>query len=135
MRFRCSWIMQIQQLDTCAFLTWHMFLNSALHKILLRSESPSGKCAKLRTVAASNNRVHMPRSLYHCLFALHIYIYCCSSRTSRSWWITQSTQRQRRGSNNAVRVSKEIQYLLQHTIIKQVLVHHKNDSFSFWWKR
>jgi len=28
--------------------------------VLLRSEIPSGKCAKLRTVAASNNRVHMP---------------------------------------------------------------------------
>ena len=27
---------------------------------LLRSEIPSGICAKLRTVAASNNRVHMP---------------------------------------------------------------------------
>jgi len=29
-------------------------------------------CAKLRTVAASNNRVHMPWSLYYCLFAPHI---------------------------------------------------------------
>ena len=27
---------------------------------LLRSEIPSGICAKLRTVAARNNRVHMP---------------------------------------------------------------------------
>ena len=40
---------------------------------LLRSESPSGMCAKLRTVAASNNREHMLRSLYYCLFAPHIY--------------------------------------------------------------
>jgi len=39
---------------------------------LLRSEIPSGICAKLRTVAASNNRVHMPLSLYYCLFAPHI---------------------------------------------------------------
>jgi len=30
---------------------------------LLRSESPNGMCAKLRTVAASNNRVHPTRSL------------------------------------------------------------------------
>jgi len=29
-------------------------------------------CAKLHTVAASNNRDHMPWSLYYCLFALHI---------------------------------------------------------------
>ena len=29
-------------------------------------------CAKLHTVAASNNRVHMPWSLYYCLFAPHI---------------------------------------------------------------
>jgi len=28
--------------------------------LLLRSEIPSGICTKLRTVAASNNRVHMP---------------------------------------------------------------------------
>jgi len=40
--------------------------------LLLRSEIPSGMCAKLRTVAASNNRVHMPWSLYYCLFAPHI---------------------------------------------------------------
>ena len=39
---------------------------------VLRSEIPSGMSAKLRTVAASNNRVHMPWSLYYCLFAPHI---------------------------------------------------------------
>ena len=43
--------------------------------ILLCSEIPSGTCAKLRTVAASNNRVHMPWSLYYCLFAPHTYIF------------------------------------------------------------
>jgi len=58
--------------------------------ILLRSETPSGMCAKLCTVAASNNKVHPTRSLYYCLFAPHIYR-CCSSRTSRSWWIAHST--------------------------------------------
>ena len=51
--------------------------------IVLRSEIPSGICAKLRTVAARNNRVHMPWSLYYCFFAPHIWY--CSSRTSRSW--------------------------------------------------
>jgi len=30
------------------------------HKEVLRSEILSGICAQLRTVAASNNRVHMP---------------------------------------------------------------------------
>ena len=166
-------------------------------RILLRSEIPSGMCAKLRTVAASNNRVHMPWSLHYCLFAphicmvlffthiqfvvnhtinatplerlqqhpllfqrtapiarslcegwtphnlhilvtapfccdrkyraacaqsfapwqqatieftchdhsiiacsRHIYVWCCSSRTSRLWWITQSTQHHRRGCNS-----------------------------------
>ena len=39
---------------------------------LLRSEIPSGICAKLRTVAVSNNRVHMPWSLYYCLFVPQI---------------------------------------------------------------
>jgi len=41
--------------------------------LLLRSEIPSGMCTKLRTVAASSNRVHTPWSLYYCLFTPHIY--------------------------------------------------------------
>jgi len=36
---------------------------------VLRSEIPSGTCAKLHIVAASNNRIHMSWSLYYCLFA------------------------------------------------------------------
>jgi len=35
-----------------------------VHLIVLRSESPSGKWAKLHTVAASSNRDHMPWSLF-----------------------------------------------------------------------
>jgi len=83
---------------------------------LLPSEIPSGICAKLRTVAARNNRVHMPWSVSayashqvqaeitrhdHSFIACsrNIYVWCCSSHTSRSWWITQSTQHHRRGCN------------------------------------
>jgi len=58
----------------------------------------SGKCAKLHTVAGSNNRDHLTRSLYYCLFVPHLYG-CCSSRASHSWWITHSTERQPRGCN------------------------------------
>jgi len=44
-------------------------------ELVQHSESPSGgKCAKLRTVAASNNRGHAPQSLCYCLFAPHICI-------------------------------------------------------------
>jgi len=32
----------------------------------------------------------------------YVYVWCCSSRTSRSWWITQSTQHHRRGCNKCV---------------------------------
>jgi len=39
------------------------------------------------------------RSQYYCLFAPRIYG-CYSSRTSRSWWIAYSMQRQSRGCNN-----------------------------------
>jgi len=84
-------------------------------------KSPSGMCAKFRNVATieimcydrssrtlvitfnrshvSIGRASMLQSLYYCLFA---YIYCCSSSTSRSWWITQSMQCQRRGCNNII---------------------------------
>ena len=40
--------------------------------ILLRSEIPSGMCAKLRTVAASNNRDHARNLTHYCLLAPHI---------------------------------------------------------------
>ena len=104
--------------------------NTVVYLMVLRSEIPSGMCAKLRTVAASNNRDHPTRSLSSSPLASTIncspgsqallevihqdhsigisllllvratYIYFCSSRTSRSWWITQSTQHHRRGCNN-----------------------------------
>jgi len=32
----------------------------------------------------------------------HVYVWCCSSRTSRSWWITHLTQHHRRGCNNVI---------------------------------
>jgi len=35
-------------------------LKSQIDNPILRPEIPSGMCAKLRTVAASNNGVHMP---------------------------------------------------------------------------
>ena len=40
-------------------------------------------CAKLCTVAESNNRVHPTRSLCYCLFAPHIYGCCSSCNTNR----------------------------------------------------
>ena len=45
--------------------SWFSVLCCAVHTgmTVLRSESPSGTCAKLRTVAASNNRDHPTRSL------------------------------------------------------------------------
>jgi len=61
------------------FFVWR--LNSARpphpghSTILLRSEIPSGLCAKLRTVAASNNRDHPTRSLHYCLFVPHTCIF------------------------------------------------------------
>jgi len=53
-------------------------LNSARHPhpghstTLLRLEIPSVMCAKLRTMAASNNRDHARNLSYYCLLALHI---------------------------------------------------------------
>ena len=66
---------------------------------MLRSEIPSGMRAELRTVAAGNNRDHARNLSYYCLLVLNIR-WCYSSRTSRSWWITQSTQHHRRGCNS-----------------------------------
>jgi len=100
-------------------------------KWLLRSAISSGICTKLRTVAASNNRVHMPWSLYYCLCCsrhmLMLYVWCCSSRTSRSWWITQSTQRHRRGCNMT-----NIQLIFYFTHLQQAIGHELPCSNSYW---
>jgi len=53
--------------------------------------------AKLRSVAASNNRVHMSWSLL--LLVRGTYTWSCSLRISRSWWTAHSAQCQRRGCN------------------------------------
>jgi len=65
----------------------------------MRSEIPSGMCAKLRTMAASHNRDHVLQSLL-LLLARFTHTYFCSLCTSRLWWIIQSTQHHRRGCNN-----------------------------------
>jgi len=44
-----------------------------------------------------NQRLHAIITL---LLVRTTCIYCCSSCTSHLWWITQSTQRQRRGCNS-----------------------------------
>ena len=58
----------------CWFFIFRIICRWFRALVLLRSEIPSGICAKLRTVAASNSRVHMPWSLYYCLFAPRIYM-------------------------------------------------------------
>ena len=63
-----------------------------------RLEIPSGKCAKLRTVAASNNRDHMPWSLL--LLVRATYMYGVVLRANPVL-IVHSTQRQQRSCNNA----------------------------------
>ena len=52
------------------FFLWRLHTARPPHPghntILLRSEIPSGMCAKLRALAASNHRIHTLRSLYYC---------------------------------------------------------------------
>ena len=76
-------------------------------------------CAKRHIVVASNNGDHMPWSLYYYLFAPYIRIYgCCSSRTSRLWWIPYSTQLQLRG-------------LQQHPLL---FTTNRTDRMFFLWR-
>ena len=64
-------------------------------------ERLSSKSARLHTVAASNNKDPTSCSFCFCLFATHG---CCSSHTSRSWWIAHSPQRYLRGCNTCSKV-------------------------------
>jgi len=96
---------------------------------VLQSESLSGKCAKLHTMAASNNRDHnltffVTSNMYYGSLASQASLEvihqdhsigstplllvsttifgCNSSRTSRSWWIAHSKQCQPRGCNTTL---------------------------------
>jgi len=76
------------------------FETDMLHwETLLWSESPSGRCAKFHTVAASNNRVHPTRSFYYCLLAPHIYGVVLRAHSIRVE-PRISAQRQRSDCNN-----------------------------------
>jgi len=87
-RQRLSWI-------------WFSIDRAGLVLVMLRSEIPSGKCAKLHTVAASNNRVHPTRP--SC--SRHVYIGVVFARIPFVvWWTAHSAQRQRRGCNSGVQV-------------------------------
>jgi len=48
----------------CDFCVLLVVLTNDSFFILLRSESPSGKCAKRHTVAASNHSDNVPQSLF-----------------------------------------------------------------------
>ena len=50
----------------------------------------------------SKQQKRSPDEITLLLLVRATYIYFCSSRTSRSWWITQSTQHHRRGCNNSL---------------------------------
>ena len=63
--------------STCiSEIVWKERISSVqkLALLLLRPEIPSGKCAKLHTVAAGNNRDNATRSFYRCLFATYIWV-------------------------------------------------------------
>ena len=73
--------------------------------ILLQSEKPERKCASfalwqkatIEFTCHGHSIVACPR---------HIYVWCCYSRTSSSWWIVHLTQRHRRGCNSPIFVSR-----------------------------
>jgi len=66
-------------------------------------------CAKLRTVAASNNRDHPTRSLYYCLFTSHVYV------------TAHSTQRHRRGCNTAKAFNQKVWFVFSNSEAEHLL--------------
>jgi len=107
--------------------TWTSFEMTMWTLALLRSEIASGMCAKLRTVAASHNGDHARNLSNYCLLALHIW-WCYSSRTSCSWWITQSTQHHRRVCNSIK--AKRIHYLLPSSVLLRTFLFERLSCFS-----
>jgi len=58
----------------------------------------------------------------------HVYEWCCSSRTSRSWWITHSTQHHRRCCNRISILSKDLK---PQQPISNPQIKNKFNIFSY----
>ena len=107
--------------------------------ILLRSESPSSMCAKLRTVAASNNRDHAPQSLCYCLFAPHIF-----GVVLRVHPVRGESHIQRNASGDVAttpknpKIAENVQiHILQHHAIPEVKIirgkrSYGNLNLNYW---
>jgi len=79
--------------------------------ILLRSESPSSKCAELHTVAASNNRDHAPdHSIIACLH------YICMGVIFRAPPVCGESHIQCNGTREVATVQHYIRHLLRRII-------------------
>jgi len=79
--------------------------------------NPEGHVRKASHRGSKQNRSHTTRSLYYWLFAPHTYFFC-SSRTSRSWWIPQSTQHHRRGCNSTQTTAANTSYAHKSAVTK-----------------
>jgi len=68
-------------------------------------------CAQSSHCGSKQQTIEIMRhNQYHSIYLLLVratYMWCCTSRTSRSWWITHSTQRPRRGCNNIPSFSQQ----------------------------
>jgi len=71
---------------------------------VLRSEIPSGMCAKFRTAAASNNRDHASQSLL-LLLARAKHIYFCSSAL-RAHFVRGESHNQRNATGEVATVER-----------------------------
>jgi len=82
-------------------------------------------CAKLRTVAASNNRDDPTRSLYYCLFAPHTYIFVLRAHPVRG---ESYNQRNTTGEVATVCLSSVIRIFYQQRLINYVAVSVKQKN-------
>jgi len=108
--------------------------------VLLRSEIPSGICAKLRTVAESNNRDHVPQSLYYCLFVPHICILLFLAHIPFVANHTINATPRERLQQCTFEISEQKHFCIklsrvmmtsEHKCLKRSLIRHENTSLWF----
>jgi len=81
---------------TQSFALWQQ----ATTEFTCHDHSPCSLVVTFNSIVHKLISAELPRH-NHCFIACsrHIFVRCCSSRTSCSWWITQTTQHHRRGCN------------------------------------
>ena len=107
-----------EKLQLCCSYINRLLLETTVLQLLLRSEIPSGMCAELRTMAASNNRDH-PRSLSSSLLASTIN---CSPGSQALLEVTHQ--------DHSIGITLRVRYCYVQSLVSPEITRHDHSFIA-----